>query len=172
MDSTLTLVSEKLSMPSQDDIELAQSLDEDDRSDAVLHSPRNPERRRPSLSLGDGSSTQAQKRSTSAWGSFVASVDFAILNLAPSFFSLNMGTGIVSILLHQLPYNAEWLKRLSIVVFIFNVVLFVLLAVGNIIRYVKYKGLFTAVLHHLVSSMFWGTLPMGFVTIVVSSTQP
>lgn len=167
MDSTSTLVSDKLSMPAHNDIELAQNLDEDDRAVAADHSFSNSRRRLPSSSAaGDVSSRRAQTSPSSAWASFVGSLDFAVLNLAPSFFSLNMGTGIVSILLHQLPYNAEWLKRLSIVVFVFNVVLFVLLAIGNVIRYVRYKGLFTAVLHHLVSSMFWGTLPMGFVTIV------
>lgn len=99
---------------------------------------------------------------------FASALDHALLNLAPSFFSLNMGTGIVSILLYNLPYNAEWLRQLGIVIFVLNIVIFALLCVGNIARYIRFKGLFMATLNHQLSGMFWGTLPMGLVTIVVS----
>ena len=92
----------------------------------------------------------------------------ACLNLPPAFFSLNMGTGITSILLHNLPYGAEWLRRLGTVIFVLNIALFVLISVGTIVRYIRWKGVFTAVNNHCVAGMFWGCLPMGFATIVVS----
>ncbi|ORY27077.1 voltage-dependent anion channel-domain-containing protein [Naematelia encephala] len=98
--------------------------------------------------------------------SFVSKLDHACLHLSPSFFSINMGTGITSILLYNLPYNAEWLRRLGIVVFVLNIVLFVSLVLGNVFRYVRWRGLFGTVTRHEVSSMFWGCLPMGFITIV------
>jgi hypothetical protein len=96
----------------------------------------------------------------------LARLDHAILNLPPSFFSLNMGTGITSILLYNLPYNATWLQRIGIVVFVFNVLLFVVLLALNVVRYVRWKGVFT-VLARDGAGMFWGTLPMGLATIVV-----
>jgi hypothetical protein len=96
-------------------------------------------------------------------------LDRACLNLAPSFFSINMGTGITSILVHDLPYNAGWLRRLGDVIFVVNIVVFILLAMGNVVRYARFKGLFASVNNHLVSGMFWGCLPMGFATIVVST---
>ena len=92
----------------------------------------------------------------------------ACLNLPPAFFSLNMGTGIASILLHNLPYNAGWLRRLGIVIFILNIVIFALLAVGNIVRYVRWKGVMRSVNTHPAAGLFWGCLPMGLATIVVS----
>lgn len=95
-------------------------------------------------------------------------LNHACLHLTPSFFSLNMGTGIASILLYNFPYPAEWLRILGIIVFVLNVLVFALLAGGNLARYLRFKGLFKATVTHPVAGMFWGTLPMGFATIVVS----
>ena len=78
------------------------------------------------------------------------------------------GTGITSILLYNLPYSASWLQRLGITIFVLNIVIFVLLSLGHVVRYIRFKGLFTASILHLQSGMFWCTLPMGLVTIVVS----
>jgi hypothetical protein len=124
-----------------------------------------------------------EEKSHSSKRSVGQKLDHAILNLAPSFFSLNMvssvllslyyaltfqGTGITSILLYNLPYNAGWLQRLGITIFVLNIIIFALLSIGNIIRYIRFKGLFKASINHLMSGMFWGTLPMGLITIVVS----
>jgi len=78
------------------------------------------------------------------------------------------GTGITSILLYNLPYNAGWLQRLGITIFVLNIIIFILLSFGHVIRYIRFKGLFQASINHLMSGMFWGTLPMGLITIVVS----
>ena len=96
--------------------------------------------------------------------SILTRLDHACLNLPPSFFALNMGIGITSILRHNLPYNARWLQ-------IIGTIIFVLLVFGNVIRYIRFKGLFGAVGNHLVSGMFWGCLSMGFTTIVVGLDQ-
>ncbi|PON20639.1 sulfite transporter Ssu1 [Trichoderma gamsii] len=36
----------------------------------------------------------------------------------PAWFTVNMGTGIVSILLHNLPYNGTWLYWVSVIFFV------------------------------------------------------
>ncbi len=95
-------------------------------------------------------------------------LDHACLHMSPSFFSLNMGTGIASILLYNLPYNAQWLQRIGIVIFILNIVLFALISIFSIIRYIRWKGIFTALNMHTMAGMYWGCLPMGLITIVVS----
>jgi tellurite resistance protein TehA-like permease len=100
------------------------------------------------------------------------------------WFSVTMGTGIVSILLHNLPYNADWIYWISVVIFILNVMLFMLFLLISIVRYTVYKGIFFAMLRHPVQSLFLGTLqprkfpahplandvqgtfPMGLATIV------
>ncbi|WVW82447.1 hypothetical protein I302_104457 [Kwoniella bestiolae CBS 10118] len=95
-----------------------------------------------------------------------ARLKHCVANLSPAFFSLNMGTGIVSILLYTFPYPARWLRAIGIIVFIFNIFLFLLLGVGNVIRYIRFNGLFCATLKHPAAALPWGTFPMGFVTIV------
>ena len=47
-----------------------------------------------------------------------------ILNFTPSWFAVNMGTGIVSILLYNLPYQFKGLKIIGIVIFCLNILLF------------------------------------------------
>lgn len=81
-----------------------------------------------------------------------------ILNLTPSWFSVNMGTGIASILLHNLPYNAVSLYWISVAVFCLNVALFLLFLAISIARYTMFPGLWTAMVNHPVQSLFLGML--------------
>ncbi|WVQ62052.1 uncharacterized protein L199_000186 [Kwoniella botswanensis] len=94
-----------------------------------------------------------------------------VVSLSPAFFSLNMGTGIVSILFYTFPYPARWLRAIGLGIFVLNVVLFLLLSVGNVIRYIRWKGLFKSTLKHSAAALPWGTLPMGFVTLVTHTIE-
>ncbi len=77
-----------------------------------------------------------------------------------------MGTGIVSILLHNLPYNAKWLYWISVVVFVINVALFVIFTCISVIIYTMYPEIWRAMIRHPTQSLFLGTFPMEFATIV------
>lgn len=77
-----------------------------------------------------------------------------------------MGTGIVSILLNTLPYNAQWLYYLSIVIFVLNVVLFVIILATTLLRYILYPEIFRVMINHPVQSLFLGTFPMGLATLI------
>lgn len=98
-------------------------------------------------------------------------LNYRALHTSPSFFSINMGTGISSILLHNFPYNAHWLQILGTIVFVLNVVIFVILLFLTVYRHLKFKNSFRITLDHVTASMFWGCFPMGFVTIVVSTKR-
>ena len=89
-----------------------------------------------------------------------------VRNFTPSWFSVIMGTGIVSGLLHNLPYHARWLDYLSYVVFALNVGMFVLFALISLLRYTLYPEIWTAMIKHPAQSLFIGTFPMGLATIV------
>ncbi|KAL2864942.1 TDT family transporter [Aspergillus lucknowensis] len=89
-----------------------------------------------------------------------------VRNFTPSWFSINMGTGIVSTLLYILPYNGKWLYWISIVIFALNVLLFTTACAISILRYTIYPEIFRAMITHPTQSMFIGTLPMGFATII------
>lgn len=82
------------------------------------------------------------------------------------WFSVTMGTGIVSILLHNLPYNGTWLYWISVAMFALNVVLFGLFLLISIVRYAVYPEIWWAMIRHPAQSLFIGTFPMGLATII------
>lgn len=73
-----------------------------------------------------------------------------------------MGTGIVSILLHNLPYNAAWLQYISYAFFGLNVLLFVIFLGLSIARYALYPEIWGAMISHPGQSLFLGCFPMAF----------
>jgi len=66
-----------------------------------------------------------------------------------------MGTGIVAILLHQLPYQFIGLDIISAIFFILNVVIFATLTAASIARYTLWPTLFWATWKHPVHSCYW-----------------
>ena len=89
-----------------------------------------------------------------------------VLNFTPSWFSVTMGTGIVSILLHNLPYNCRPVYWISVAIFCLNIFLFTSFLIISILRYTVYRGLFGFMIRHPVQSLFLGTIPMGLATII------
>ena len=77
-----------------------------------------------------------------------------------------MGTGIVSILLHNLPYNGRWLYWTSVVIFALNVLLFSIFLIISVLRYTIYPAIWFAMIKHPAQSLFIGTFPMGLATII------
>ncbi|PWN94606.1 C4-dicarboxylate transporter/malic acid transport protein, partial [Tilletiopsis washingtonensis] len=89
-----------------------------------------------------------------------------VLNFTPSWFSVNMGTGVVSILLHELPFQFRGLGIIANIIFALNVVLFVLFLLATLARYLCFRNMLRLMLLHPAQSLFTGTFPMGLGTIV------
>ncbi|KAL2063843.1 hypothetical protein VTL71DRAFT_4337 [Oculimacula yallundae] len=89
-----------------------------------------------------------------------------VRNFTPSWFIITMSTGVLSIMLHQLPYNASWLQIISTIVFVLNLSLFLLFTFISCLRYFLYKGVFAAVLKHPHQSLFLATFPVGLGTLI------
>ena len=77
-----------------------------------------------------------------------------------------MGTGIVSILLHNLPYNGAWLYWISVIIFALNVALFIFFVFISLLRYMLYPEIWVVMIQHPTQSLFLGTFPMGLATII------
>jgi tellurite resistance protein TehA-like permease len=88
------------------------------------------------------------------------------LTSSSSWFSVNMGTGIVSILLHNLPYNGKWIYWISVIMFALNAVLFCIFFALSFLRYTLYPQIWGAMIRHPAQSLFLGTFPMGLATII------
>ncbi|BGP25129.1 hypothetical protein Rt10032_c09g4066 [Rhodotorula toruloides] len=97
---------------------------------------------------------------------FTSGLRRRILHFTPSWFVVNMGTGISSILLYNLPYSFKGLEEIGIAIWLLNVVLFSLFLLMSIARYCIFPTVFYAMLFHPVQSLFLGCFPMGFATIV------
>lgn len=76
-----------------------------------------------------------------------------------------MSTGILSIALHQLPYNGDWLQVMSVIFFVLNLVLFVLFSFITTMRYLLYPELLSVALKHPHQSLFLATFPVGLATL-------
>lgn len=89
-----------------------------------------------------------------------------IRNFSPSWFSVTMGTGIVSLLLITIPFKADWLYWLSVFFFGLNTVLFFSALLISVIRYTLYPEIWGVMIADNTNSLFLGTIPMGFATLV------
>ncbi len=72
-----------------------------------------------------------------------------------------MGTGIVSVLLHNLPYNAAWLQYISYIFFVLNIALFLFFNCITFLRYALYPEIWSVMIRHPAQSLFLGCYPMG-----------
>ena len=89
-----------------------------------------------------------------------------ILNFTPSWFAVKMGTGIVPILLHTAPHQFHGQLIVSTVMYIINIVIFVLSLALTIARYTLYPWVWMLMLRNSTQSLFLGTFPVGLATIV------
>lgn len=109
----------------------------------------------------NGSSEQPTR-----WARIGAEITRITLHFPPSWFSVNMGTGITAVLLHEFPYQARWLYYLSCIIFAFDLLLFGLFTLISIMRYVRWPALLRVLLRHPSQSMFIGAYSMALSTIV------
>ncbi|KAI8972219.1 voltage-dependent anion channel [Trametes punicea] len=82
-----------------------------------------------------------------------------------------MGTGVVSALLHNLPYHNDSLalKVAALIVFLINLVLFVFVCTCTVLRYIMFPEVWSLMLSHPAQSLFIGCFPMGAATLINSA---
>lgn len=89
-----------------------------------------------------------------------------VLNFTPSWFAVNMGTGILSTLIQIAPHQFNGQQYISLSLYLANCVLFMLFTVITIARYTMFPWVAKRMLFHPTQCMFLGTFPMGLATIV------
>jgi len=89
-----------------------------------------------------------------------------VANFTPSWFSVTMGTGMVALLFKALPFDSIVLYWISVFFFCLNCFLFTLAFVTSILRYILYPEIWPVMIADDTNSLFLGTIPMGFATIV------
>ena len=96
------------------------------------------------------------------------SADFHRINLINTDFPppCTMGTGIVSILLITIPFKSRWLYWNSVIFFVLNTLLFSAAFFTSVLRYTLYPEIWSVMIADGTNSLFLGTIPMGFATLV------
>ena len=77
-----------------------------------------------------------------------------------------MGTGILSMALYKLPYSGLWLRIISEIFFVLNLVLFILFFFTSCLRYYLYPRIWSIVIVHPQQSLFLGAFPVSLATII------
>ena len=89
-----------------------------------------------------------------------------VLNFTPSWFSVVMGTGIISILLHTAPHKFPGMAIIGTVFYVANICLIVVFTTVTVARYAVFPWAVGRMLRHPTQSLFLGAIPMGLATIV------
>ncbi|KAH8119498.1 voltage-dependent anion channel [Phellopilus nigrolimitatus] len=94
-----------------------------------------------------------------------------IRRFTPAWHSVNMGTGAISILFHNFPYGTTTRGMQSIAFFflLLNLALFIILTIVGATRYTAFRNIWATMIHHPVASLYLGTFPMGFATIIIAA---
>ncbi|KAK3669682.1 hypothetical protein LTR78_010434 [Recurvomyces mirabilis] len=111
----------------------------------------------------DGNKPEQTQESTGIRDRLAAIVeDFSFL-----WFTLSMNTGILSILMHQLPYQFRGLGILSTIMFVFNLALFILFFCIFLLRVAIYpKALVKSCSNDLTELALTGAVPIAWFTLL------
>ncbi|KAI6838858.1 hypothetical protein KC332_g4826 [Hortaea werneckii] len=83
------------------------------------------------------------------------------------WFTLSMNTGILSILMHQLPYQFYGLGIISTILFVFNIVLFIVFFILLLLRCIMYPQSLVQTCSTNISELsLMGAVPIAWFTIV------
>ncbi|MDE3020853.1 MAG: TDT family transporter [Pseudomonadota bacterium] len=89
-----------------------------------------------------------------------------IRQFTPNWFTLNMGTGILFILLAQFPFNFPWRMGIVHMLFWADTLFFMLFFGLFTTRWLFFRHYALPLLRHPVQSMFFGALPMALIPLV------
>lgn len=63
------------------------------------------------------------------------------------------------------------MQYFGLVIFLLNIVLFVLITVAGAARYTLFRGIWSTMIRHPVQSLYIGCMPMGFATLIIAGVD-
>ncbi|KUJ06588.1 uncharacterized protein LY89DRAFT_406347 [Mollisia scopiformis] len=88
-----------------------------------------------------------------------------------TWFTMTMATGGIANVLHSIPYRSDWLKILGVIVFLFNLVLFILNCSLITLRFRWNPGSFTGSFKSPSESLFIPACVVSVGTILINMSQ-
>ncbi|CAG7850521.1 Sulfite efflux pump SSU1 {ECO:0000303/PubMed:17322211} [Serendipita indica DSM 11827] len=93
-----------------------------------------------------------------------------IRHFTPSWFAVTMGTGVVGILIYNLPYGNDKARHLvSLAFLILNSVLFAAFTLISALRYIIFPGIWSLMIREPTQSLFLSCFPMSLSTVISAS---
>lgn len=89
-----------------------------------------------------------------------------IRHFTPNWFAVTMGTGIVSLILPQIPLAGPALRPLGGLLWVINIIMFSSFLILYGACWLLFSSQARHVFRHNTASMFLGTIPMGLATII------
>lgn len=91
-----------------------------------------------------------------------------VRHFTPAWFAVTMGTGAISILFHNYPYDNQSMpfKTFTYIFFFLNLTLFITFSVLTITRYTLFPDVWGIMLRHPIQSLYLGCYPMGATTLI------
>ncbi|WP_118134956.1 TDT family transporter [Oceanicella sp. SM1341] len=89
-----------------------------------------------------------------------------IRQFTPNWFAVTMGTGVVSLILPQVPGAGPVLAPVGEALWMLNIGLFALFSLLYALRWILFAREARRIFDHGVVSMFFGTIPMGLATLI------
>ncbi|OZJ01753.1 hypothetical protein BZG36_05453 [Bifiguratus adelaidae] len=89
-----------------------------------------------------------------------------VLNFAPSWSAVTMGTGVLSLILYDAPHQFLAETYIAIAVYAFNIVLFLTFLGRSIARILCFPWVVKRIRIHTASLVYLGTYPVGLATII------
>jgi C4-dicarboxylate transporter/malic acid transport protein len=89
-----------------------------------------------------------------------------IRQFTPNWFTVTMGTGILSLALNQVPFATRAVRAVAEGLWLLNIVLFLIFGALYVGRWFLFPREARRIFGHSVMPMFFGAIPMGLATIV------
>jgi C4-dicarboxylate transporter/malic acid transport protein len=89
-----------------------------------------------------------------------------VRQFTPNWFTITMGTGILSLSLNQFPLHVPGLHTIAVALWMLNIILFSVFSVIYVTRWILFTQEAQRILSHSTVSMFFGAIPMGLATII------
>ncbi|OTG84609.1 C4-dicarboxylate ABC transporter [Acinetobacter sp. ANC 5054] len=89
-----------------------------------------------------------------------------IRHFTPNWFTVVMGTGVVALILPELPFGAVWMWSLGASLWQVNVAVFILFSVLYICRWILFPKEAKQIFQHPVMCLFLGAIPMALATLL------
>ncbi|ENV58921.1 MULTISPECIES: TDT family transporter [Acinetobacter] len=89
-----------------------------------------------------------------------------IRHFTPNWFTVTMGTGVVALIISELPFLHSQLYALGTVLWLINIVLFITFSILYALRWIFFYQEAKLILKHSSMLFFLGAIPMGLATII------